>query len=129
MKTTVHHQKHKYSKVQFIAAVPVCWDTQITDLAQVIHAVQHGKDLFGVPHEVRENIINVTWKTNTKNIPLHIQIYIFFVSFESISVCGVSVLTCSIADVAKNNVQISTKIVHLQNILPETDKGLMEETS
>lgn len=122
MKTTEHHQKHKYNKVQFIAAVPVCWDTQITDLAQVIHAVQHGKDLFGVPHEVRENIINVTWKRNTKNIPLHIF-------FESISVCGVSILTCSIADVAKNNVQISTKIVHLQNILPETDKGLMEETS
>lgn len=40
--------------------LPVHWDTQIANLAQVIHAVQHGKDLFGMPHKVWENIINVS---------------------------------------------------------------------
>lgn len=57
------------------------------------------------------------------------SLHIINVTVECISACGVSVLTCSIADVAKNNVQISTKRVHLQNILSETNKGLVEETS
>lgn len=37
--------------------------------------------------------------------------------------------TCSAADVAENDVQISRERRHLQDKLPEADEGLVEKTS
>lgn len=44
--------------------MPVSRMSEVGDLSQVIHTVQHRKDLLGVTHEVRVDVIYMTWKTD-----------------------------------------------------------------
>lgn len=45
-----------------IQYTPVGRVSEVRDLSQVVHTVQHRKDLLGMTHEVRVDVIYMTWK-------------------------------------------------------------------
>lgn len=45
--------------------IPVGWQPEVADLAQVIHAVQHWEDLLRMPQEKWEQIIHVTCRNKS----------------------------------------------------------------